>query len=369
MKKKILILNTKDKLAGAQSVSIGISDNLKDDFEFIYFFGREGDGTLSKYLDNGGFSYIRSKYISRDINIKKDVKLLFEFYKILKDVKPDIVHANSVKPGLLVKIFSFLNKLLGYKTKYVYHHHGLVRAELYGQKAEKIFLFTEKLLNGFLDMSIYISSFDIEYVKKRGALAKSYNLVANGINYDKFYNMEYIKNKINDKINIAFFARIDIQKQPLEFVDIVSKFKDEVRIIIIGDGILKDDMIQKLNESEIEYEFVGWTTTPQLYLSKSDIVINTSITEGFPLALVEAGMSGNIVIASNIDGNNEVKKYIDDIEIYKSIEDAQNIISTFIEQKDIMLTIKKSTQNSAKKLSSKNMAKKFKTIYNSLLGE
>lgn len=367
MKKRILMLNTKDKIAGAQTVSIEISENLKNDFEFIYLFGQEGDGTLSKFLDERNIKYIISKYLSREINIIKDIKLLFDFYKIIKKVQPDIIHANSVKPGLLIKIFSFFSKITGNNIKYVYHHHGLIRSELYGLKAEKIFLLTERIFNRFINMSVYISSFDIDFLKLRKSLAKKYILIPNGVNYDKFFKLNCYKSNLKEKVNIVFFSRIDFQKKPLEFVQIVSKFKDIVKVTIVGDGLLKDDMLNELDKNGVEYNFIGWTINPEIYLCNTDILINCSITEGFPLAIVEAAMCGNIILASNIDGNNEVKKYISDIYIYKDINEAQYILKDLIINQSVIPLKQKATQDKAKNLSSKNMAHEFKVMYNKIL--
>lgn len=75
--------------------------------------------------------------------------------------------------------------------------------------------------------------------------------------------------------------------------------KDNWKLIILGEGALKNDLIKKAKELGVEnqVEFMGATTKVDYWLCKASIFAFTSLSEGFPNALAE-GMSASLPCVS-----------------------------------------------------------------------
>lgn len=81
-----------------------------------------------------------------------------------------------------------------------------------------------------------------------------------------------------------------------------------------GDGTLKDDLValagKCLSNTRISYEFMGFYPNKKLLefynTTRVDLFLNTSITEGIPVSIMEAQSAGIPVIATNVGGVSEI---------------------------------------------------------------
>lgn len=82
------------------------------------------------------------------------------------------------------------------------------------------------------------------------------------------------------------------------------------RLIIIGDGPEKDNLMNEAKELNITHRvnFVGRLDSIQIndYISKSKVLVLPSLSEGFSTVLLE-GMAGGLpIVATNVGGNPEI---------------------------------------------------------------
>ncbi len=124
-----------------------------------------------------------------------------------------------------------------------------------------------------------------------------------------FYNLEKIQQdseqavapeitKAFSKPCIAFSGRLDVQKEPLGLLTAFAKLKTrkDVRLLLLGDGVLKDQIEAKskvLNLScgsdpENDVVLLGYQTNPFAIISKCQLFALSSSWEGFPNSLAEA---------------------------------------------------------------------------------
>lgn len=114
------------------------------------------------------------------------------------------------------------------------------------------------------------------------------------------------------KKHIALVGRIEFyQKQHDFFVNQLATFKNEfssLTVHIIGDGPDRErlnSLVHKLGLGETVI-FEGWVEDMKSWYSKLDAIVLPSRFEGFPLVMVEAMYYGVPVVASKVDGMEEV---------------------------------------------------------------
>ena len=90
----------------------------------------------------------------------------------------------------------------------------------------------------------------------------------------------------------------------------VRKVHHEVMLIVVGDGSLKERMMEQARELGCEdaIEWAGRLAQEKLaeWYQKMDIVLMPSRSEGFGLTAIEAMDNGCVVVASNVGGLPEV---------------------------------------------------------------
>ena len=148
-------------------------------------------------------------------------------------------------------------------------------------------------------------------------LYKSYN-----IEEDRFFrsylcvdNSQFKKIPFAEKeYDLMFSGRFIGLKLPFFFIEIAKQVKKDLgycRVLILGSGVLKEEMFQKLEEYGIEYDYPGFVETKNLpeYYSKAKIflfptqndtwgvVANEAMAAGLPVITCEnAGVAHDLVI-------------------------------------------------------------------------
>ena len=92
-----------------------------------------------------------------------------------------------------------------------------------------------------------------------------------------------------------------------------------VKLLLIGDGPIREDLENKVKEYQLERKvlFLGYQNDVSRYYQLADVTLLTSKTESFPLVLLESARECTPVITTDVGG---VKKMIPD-ETYGYIVD------------------------------------------------
>ena len=153
-----------------------------------------------------------------------------------------------------------------------------------------------------------------------------------------------------------------------------AKLKNkDVRLVIVGDGELKDYLTQLSKQLGIEnlVKFVGFTDNPFKYLGASDIFILSSNNEGLPNVIIEALACECPVISTDcISGPREILAPNSPIEFHltNNIEFAEfgvlvpikneklmaEAMESLLENKDLLRKYKKAAFDRAMFFDSKN---------------
>ncbi|WP_237586513.1 CDP-glycerol glycerophosphotransferase family protein [Actinobacillus pleuropneumoniae] len=109
-------------------------------------------------------------------------------------------------------------------------------------------------------------------------------------------------------INIG---RMSHEKDQLKLIEAFYEAKKahvNIRLFILGDGVLKQDLINKIKDLSLEDSvyLLGQKKNPFPYLKQADVFILSSNHEGQPMVLLESLTLGTPIIATDIVGNRSI---------------------------------------------------------------
>ncbi len=309
---KILYIITKGKWGGAQKYVFELATTLpKEQFDISVLVGN--GNSLPERLAEKGVRVIRLETLNRDINIFSDIKAFFELISILKKEKPNIIHLNSSKAGIMGTV---AGRLVGIK-KIVFTGHGWA----FNEDRNIFSRFVIKLLHWFTilltNKTIAVSEKTKNDISQMPFLRNKIEVIYNGIKIQKIETKKTAREKLlpsKSGENFLWLGTIsELHKNKGLDVAIngfskISYSFPQAIFVIIGDGEEKGNL-KKLAENlgvEEKVFFLGDIPEANKYLSALDIFSLISRTEALPYVILEAGIAGLPVVATEVGGIPEI---------------------------------------------------------------
>ena len=275
------------------------------------------DKSIDIEIIKEGFFY-RKIDLVREISLIKDFLAVINAYKILKEVKPNIINASTPKAGLIFMLASCLVK----GVYPIFTLRGMRSDTLNGLKYYIVW-FTEFLTCTFAKKVVVISPSLRDHAIKTKIVRKNKTIVigkgsSNGINIEKFTKTNSIvesANQIRDKYNIpldafvfGFIGRIVEDKGIVEMFQAfkeVKARKENVFLVITG-SIESDNSVSKSIMDEMYHNpyvvFTGFTNEVPVMLSSYDVLVLFSHREGFGNVVLQAASMEIPAIVADIPG-------------------------------------------------------------------
>ena len=180
--------------------------------------------------------------------------------------------------------------------------------------------------------------------------------IYNPINEKEIINLSFYKKKISffkkKTINLINIGRLVKQKNQIEILLALSKLKSALknfRLLIIGHGPEKNNLIKFINEKKLNsFVKIIFTKTPYKFINMSDVFVLSSKYEGLPNVLQEAAFLNKYIISSNCKtGPKEIINKYKYGDLYR--------VGNIKELTTKLIKLKKNKLNSNKKKFSKNL--------------
>ncbi|NUN64580.1 glycosyltransferase family 4 protein [Pseudanabaena biceps] len=299
-------------------------------------------------------------------------------YQLLKFQKFDVIHTHGGTAGFWGRLVA---ASLQNKPKVIHTYHGLHYLNTTQTKSPQqtiktaIFQKIDQLLLHITDRVICVCCSDYEkaIAAKVTSPAKT-SIVYNGIEIDKFSDPLHKETarKIFDISPTEFIfgnvGRLHEQKGHKYLLQAFSKVADRARLLIIGDGDLKDVLIKLADDLQISdrVTFLGARSDIYEFLSAIDVFVMPSLWEGQPIALLEALAIGKPCIISDVDGIPEV--ITNGVNGYlvkpKNVEGLTQVMNEAINNPEILQQFADAGVNTiTEKFLAQNMAKAIADIY------
>lgn len=302
--KKILYILTKSDLGGVSKYLLEIVIHLPTTIKPYFIMSSPGylSDELEKlgYKDNIFFIPMTNSIINLPVHIISNLRTL----KLIRKIKPDLIHCNSTTGGIIGRICGALAF-----TPVIFTAHGWAFTDGISKSKQLFYKCLETFLAFFTKKIICVSEYDRQLALKIMPFFKNKLItIHNGISDipDEYRKKEFSK----DKLKIVMVSRLCPQKDPYTLINAVSELNKEdldIQLDLYGYGEeLQEvlDLIKSCNCLNIKYCGEISDVTP--ILKNYDIYALISNWEGLPIGIIEALRAGLPVIASNVGGCSEL---------------------------------------------------------------
>lgn len=258
------------------------------------------DGALSKRIDAVGLE--RIPIPGQDVSFSP--KLTRELYRLMREVRPDIVHTHSSLSGRIAAKTC--------RTPVVYTKHNLVRipneAGVVPPKAGSLKRLVNRAVASLLsDQVIAVSAGVEKELVESGIPASLVTAIPNGIDLSPYRPRRARPKDGQRGVIFGTVARLHRQKAldvMLEAAKLVLASEPSARLIVGGTGPQEDVLKAKLKELRLEpyVKMAGFVSDVPGFLEQLDIYVLSSDYEGLPLAVLEAMGAGLPVVSTAVGG-------------------------------------------------------------------
>jgi len=160
------------------------------------------------------------------------------------------------------------------------------------------------------DKIVTVSRSNMRWQKELGADERKIKIIPNGVDVDRF---KPISGEA-DRWGVVSVTRIDPLKDIINLIEAMSYVAGEipeVRCYIYGpvtDHKYMDQCEARVSDLGLKdhVKFMGYISNPELAYNRGWVVVQPSMSEGAPIALIEAMACGKPVVATDVGGVSEV---------------------------------------------------------------
>lgn len=327
--KKVLYIVTQPEFGGAQRYVFELANNFKENLKIIVATGNDlSPNSLLERCEKENIETYKFKHLFREINILEDLKALKEILEYIKKEKPDIVHLNSTKAGILGTLACYLSHFWIKQPKTIYTVHGWAFLEPISNSKRLFYLWAEKISAKFRDCLIVLSEKEKDItLEKRLSHPSKINVIPHGIDYNSmsFFIKEKARNILSEHIKfnledgdliIGTVANLYPTKG-LEFLikaakDIPKNYNNRrIIFIVIGEGSERKRLETLIKHYGLENSFFLAGSIPEAYkiFWALDIFVLPSVKEGLPYVILESMFAGLPIVATRVGGIPEVLEH------------------------------------------------------------
>lgn len=287
------------KPGGAENIAKTLALNSRNKITFLVLY-KKLNNNYEKELSKKGIK-IYSLDGGKFFNFKTQIKI----FRIIKKINPDIIHTHL--DGL---VYIFLPaKFLRRKIIHTIHSEFENRADV------------RKRIINFLAFHTRVTAVGVSNNIKRKT-ERTYGLkniaqVNNGIiknahgivNKSKIRKKYHLPERKKILINVGNLKPVKNQPELIKIFSKLLKTRDDLFLLIVGDGELKDDLLKtadSLKLSRRNFKIISDCDNPARLLAASDYFVLTSKSEGLPLVILEAMAAKLPIITTPAGGIAEI---------------------------------------------------------------
>lgn len=284
------------EIGGAQTYLAHLLPGLTEELDVTV--AAWGPGPLRAAAEAAGARYVALRHVRRPISPVRDMLGLLELVALFRRVRPDIVHANSSKAGILGRLAAWLTRV----PSRIFTAHGWAFAA-YAGATSQVYLWADRALRPLTTATICVADNE----RRIGVAART----------------------CDPSRTVVIHNAVDVQAAPRATPDegeplVVSvgrlKYpKDTSTLLraaarsgatfeIVGDGPERADLEAlhaQLGLGE-RVRLAGERSDVPALLGRASVFVLSSRSEGLPISVIEAMAAGLPIVASDVGGLREL---------------------------------------------------------------
>lgn len=275
------------------------------------------EGSLLARAERQGVPLRIIDALRREVHPLRDWSSYRQLRRMLREFQPDVVHTHSAKGGILGRAAAWS---LGVPAV-IHTVHGAPFHAFQNPAARRAIIGCERWAARRCHALVSVADAMTNLlVSARVAPRTMFTTVYSGMEVEPFLAAETLRESTRQALGytaehvvVGKIARLFPLKGHSYLIaaarDIVRR-RPEVRFLLVGDGILRDDLRRQIHAAGLDdyFQFTGLLAPEQIpaMLAAMDIVVHTSLREGLARVLPQALLVGRPTVAYDLDGNREV---------------------------------------------------------------
>lgn len=300
----VLHLRSSQGIYGAEKVILGLAKWSKNTNHYIGCLLKERKGYGYKFLNEVRRCGLQGCEINSSHNIW-DIGAVKQIRDILKNDRIDIIHTHD----FLTDILGFMSSRIPSIPLITTEHGRISDSRLWLCLCKKI---DEVIVSRYFDHIVYVAEDMIRSLNKNEQ--KNISVIPNGIDTTIFTNLSStdhteIKKGLGISSNAKVIGSIGRLSPEKGFDYLLRAFQNvllttdkDMVLLIIGEGVERDALTKLAIELGISSRviFTGFRDNIHELMYVMDIYVSSSLTEGFPISLLEALAAERPVIATSV---------------------------------------------------------------------
>ena len=271
------------------------------------------EADMSSLARDAGVEVCFVPELGRNIRPLDDLIACFKLWRLLRAVRPLIVHTHTAKAGTLGRIAALL---AGVPIR-VHTYHGHVLHGYFGKWKSAVFITIERLLGRFTTQIIAISALQQrELAMYLRIPAERIRVIPLGLELeavragDRKAACAEFRRSVGARDDdyligiVGRFVPIKNHSLALEALQELAPQHERLRLVLVGGGELEGALRAEVSQRRLTDHviFAGWRDDLAAVYAGCDAIALTSNNEGTPVCLIEALAAGCDVIATEVGG-------------------------------------------------------------------
>jgi glycosyltransferase involved in cell wall biosynthesis len=249
--------------------------------------------------------------LGRDIRGAADVRALAGLVRLMRRVRPHVVHTHTAKAGTLGRLAALLARV----PVVVHTYHGHVFRGYFSPARTRLFLAIERALARHTNrLTTESEGVRRELLDLGIGRPDRFLVVPPGLDLAPFLASERVRGELRRELGLApdaalvgIVARLVPIKAHEVFLEAAARLADRrpaVQFVVAGDGECRGALEARAAQLGLagRVHFLGWRADLDRVYADLDVVALTSDNEGSPVALIEALAAARPVVATRVGG-------------------------------------------------------------------